>query len=139
MNRVVLDTNVVVSAVLVPSGTQAYILMLALTGRIALYVTSSVLAEYEEVLRRPRLKLQPHRIDAAMAAIRKVAHLVQPTQAVSVSPHESDNRFLECAEAAEADWLITGNTRHFPQNHGQTKTVTGRRFLEILTESGGSQ
>jgi putative PIN family toxin of toxin-antitoxin system len=139
MNRVVLDTNVVVSAVLVPSGTQASILMLALTGRIALYVTSSVLAEYEEVLRRPRLKLQPHRIDAAMAAIRKVAHLVQPTQAVSVSPHESDNRFLECAEAAEADWLITGNTRHFPQNHGQTKTVAGRRFLEILTESGGSQ
>jgi len=139
MNRVVLDTNVVVSAVLVPSGTQASILMLALTGRIALYVTSSVLAEYEEVLRRPRLKLQPHRIDAAMAAIRKVAHLVQPTQAVSVSPHASDNRFLECAEAAEADWLITGNTSHFPQNHGQTKTVTGRRFLEILTESGGSQ
>lgn len=94
MNRVVLDTNVIVSAVLVPAGTQAVILMLALTGRIALYVSAPILAEYDEVLRRPRLKLQPHRIDAAMAAIRKVAHLVRPTHAISVSPHESDNRFL---------------------------------------------
>ena len=119
--------------------TQASVLLLALTGRIALYVSPSVLAEYEEVLRRPRLKLQPHQIDAAMAAIRRVAHLVQPTQAVSVSPHESDNRFLECAEAAEADWLVTGNTRHFPPSHGQTRTVTGRRFLDILTESGSPQ
>jgi putative PIN family toxin of toxin-antitoxin system len=73
MNRVVLDTNVIVSAVLVPSGTQASVLLLALTGRIALYVSSSVLAEYEEVLRRPRLKLQPRQIDAAMAAIRAAA------------------------------------------------------------------
>jgi len=139
MKRVVLDTNVIVSAVLAPSGTQASVLLLALTGRIALYVSPSVLAEYEEVLRRPRLKLQPHQIDAAMAAIRRVAHLVQPTQAVSVSPHESDNRFLECAEAAEADWLVTGNTRHFPESHVQTKTVTGRRFLDILADSGNPQ
>jgi predicted nucleic acid-binding protein len=98
-----------------------------------------VLAEYEEVPRRPRLKLRSRQIDAAMAAIRKVAHLVQPTQTVSVSPHESDNRFLECAEASEADWLVTGNTRHFPQSHGQTRTVAGRRFLDVLAESGNPQ
>jgi putative PIN family toxin of toxin-antitoxin system len=139
MNRVVLDTNVVVSAVLVLSGTQAAVLLLALTGRIALYVSPPVLAGYEEGLRRPRLKLQPQQIDAAMAAMRKVAHLVHPAQAVSVSPHESGNRFLECAEAAEADWFVTGNTRHFPQSHGVTKTVTGRRFLDILAESGNPQ
>jgi len=136
MNRVVLDTNVVVSAVLTPSGTQAAVLLLALTGRIALYVSPSVLAEYEEVLRRPRLKLRSRQIDSAMAAIHKVAHPVQPTQAVSVSPHESDNRFLECAEAAEANWLVTGDTKHFQQSHRATKIVTGRRSLDILAESG---
>ena len=47
MKRVVLDTNVIVSAVLVPAGTQAAILMLALTGRIALYVSAPILAEYD--------------------------------------------------------------------------------------------
>jgi putative PIN family toxin of toxin-antitoxin system len=57
MTRVVLDTNVIVSALLVPSGTQASILLLALRGDIALYISPPVLAEYEEVLRRPRLKL----------------------------------------------------------------------------------
>jgi uncharacterized protein len=98
MNRVVLDTNVIVSALLVPTGTQAVILSLALRGQFALCVSRPLLAEYEEVLRRPRLKLQPRRIDAA--AIRKVAHSVAPTQALSVSAHESDNRFRECAEAA---------------------------------------
>ena len=114
-------------------------MLLALTGRIALYVSPSVIAEYEEVLHRPRLKLQPRQIDAAMTAIRKVAHLVESTYTISVSPHESDNRFLECAEAAEADYLVTGNTRHFPQNHKQTKIVTGRRFLELLAEHGNPQ
>lgn len=74
MNRVVLDTNVIVSALLVPTGTQAAVLSLALRGHFVLYVSSPVLAEYEEVLRRPRLKLQPRQIDTALAAIRKVAY-----------------------------------------------------------------
>jgi hypothetical protein len=74
-----------------------------------------VLAEYDEVLRRPRLKLQQRQIDEALAAIRKVANLVAPAQTLSVSADESDNRFLECAEAAEADYLVTGISAH-PQN-----------------------
>jgi putative PIN family toxin of toxin-antitoxin system len=136
MIRVVLDTNVVVSSLLTPSGTQATVLMLALTGHVALYVSTSVLAEYEEVLRRPRLKLQPRQVEAVMAAIRRVGHLVEPIRTVAVSPDESDNRFLECAEAAGADWLVTGNTRHFPKSHKGTQTVTGRRFLDVVAESG---
>jgi uncharacterized protein len=135
MNRVVLDTNIIVSALLVPSGTQATILLLALTGSIALYVSPFVLAEYEEVLHRPRLKLQRPQIDAAMDAIRKVAHVVEPIRTVTISPDESDNRFIECAEAAGADWLVTGNTRHFPQSYKGTRTVTGRQFLDIIAES----
>jgi len=59
MMRVVLDTNVIVSALLVPSGTQAAVLLLALEGRVALYVSPAMLTEYAEVLRRPRFKFQP--------------------------------------------------------------------------------
>jgi len=135
VNRVVLDTNVIVSALLVPNGTQAVILSLALRGYLALYVSPPLLAEYEEVLRRPRLKLQPLQIEAALAAIRNLALAVTPTQTLSVSAHESDNRFLECAEAAGADYLATGNTRHFPPSYKRTKIVTGRQFLDILSGS----
>jgi putative PIN family toxin of toxin-antitoxin system len=135
MNRVVLDTNVIVSALLVPRGTQATILLLALRGEIALYVSASILEEYEEVLHRPRLKLQPRQIEAALREIRKVAHPVEPSETLSISPHESDNRFLECAEAAKADYLVTGNAKHFPETHKKTRIVTGRRFLDSLNES----
>jgi len=72
-----------------------------------------VIAEYEEVLRRPRFKLKPLQIDDALAAIHNVAHFIKPTQTLSVSAHESDNRFLECAEAAEADYLVTGKHEAF--------------------------
>jgi predicted nucleic acid-binding protein len=71
-----------------------------------------------------------------MAAIRKVAHLVAPIRTLSVSPDESDNRFLECAEAAGADWLVTGNTRHYPRRHKGTLIVTGRQFLDRVAEPG---
>ena len=110
--------------------------MLAFAGHVALYVSISVLAEYDEVLRRPRLKLDPREVDTAMAAIRGVAHLVPPIMTVAVSPYESDNRFLECAEAAGADWLVTGNTRHYPKSHKGTQVVTGRQFLDRIAEFG---
>ena len=85
MNRVVLDTNIIVSALLVPAGTQAGVLLLALNGVVALYVSSPILQEYEEVLRRPRFRLPARKIDGTMDA----------TRPVSLSPDEADNRFLE--------------------------------------------
>ena len=49
-----------------------------------------------------------------------------------ISTHEPDNRFLECAEAAAADFLVTGNTRHFPKSWKTTKIVNARQFLDVL-------
>ncbi len=69
--RVVLDTNIVVSALLQPLGPSASILLLALSGKLRLCFSESLLAEYEEVLRRPRLKRDPGTIRQALAAIQK--------------------------------------------------------------------
>jgi uncharacterized protein len=55
---------------------------------------------------------------------------VQPDFTLEVSPHKPDNRFLECADAAAADYLITGNKRHFPASWKRTKIVNARDFLE---------
>jgi predicted nucleic acid-binding protein len=54
---------------------------------------------------------------------------VTPTRRVSVSPDEPDNRFLECADAAQSDYLITGNKRHFPKQWKTTSIVNAREFL----------
>ncbi|MBV9037914.1 MAG: hypothetical protein JO182_25715 [Acidobacteriaceae bacterium] len=49
-----------------------------------------------------------------------------------MSPHEADNRFLECVEAAQADFLITGNKRHFPAEWEGTRIVNAREFFSII-------
>lgn len=136
MNRVVLDTNVIVSALLVPAGIQASILLLGLRGDIGLYVSAPVLGEYEDVLRRPRFKLQPRQIEAALRDIREIAHFVAQTRTLSISIHESDNRILECADAAEADYLVTGNIRHFPQPTRRRKLSQGVRSLIFSRDPG---
>jgi putative PIN family toxin of toxin-antitoxin system len=134
MIRVVLDTNVVVSALLVPAGTQASVLLLAFGGDVSLYLSEPVFSEYSEVLRRPRFKLDPRHVQAVLRDIRAVARFVQPPGKLSVSSDEPDNRLLECAEAAKANYLVTGNVRHFPAVYKETKIVTGRRFLDIIGE-----
>jgi predicted nucleic acid-binding protein len=58
------------------------------------------------------------------------ARLVRPANAVEASPDEADNRFLECAETIDAEFLITGNKRHFPKTWKGTKVVNAREFLE---------
>jgi uncharacterized protein len=43
-----------------------------------------------------------------------------------------DNIFLECADAARADYLVTGNVRHFPRFWKKTKVITSREFLGLV-------
>lgn len=133
MIRAVIDTNVVVSANLKDEGLPAAILDLAANRTILMCVSPAVLAEYKEVLNRPRLKLTPKRIAGALAAIRKTSLLVKPTREVTaIKADESDNRLLECAEAAAADYLVTGNTRHFPKAFRGTAVVTPKQFIELI-------
>ena|SRR5579872_3424412 len=131
MTPVVIDTNVVVSANLVDEGPSAAIFQMAVNQKlIQMCISPAVLAEYEEVLRRPRLKLTPARIAGALTLIRSAARMIHPTGTLKISGHDSDNRFYECAEAAAAAYLITGNTKDFTRDHGPTKIITPRDFLD---------
>ena len=85
MIRVVLDTNIVVSAHLVSGGLPDQIFSLALNRWMELCVSPLVMAEYEEVLRRPRLDLDPGKVATALARIRDVSVIVSPTQSVARS------------------------------------------------------
>jgi predicted nucleic acid-binding protein len=58
---------------------------------------------------------------------------MRPSRLLSVSPDEPDNRFLECADAAGADYLVTGNKRHFPASFGNTRVVNARELIETIT------
>jgi putative PIN family toxin of toxin-antitoxin system len=132
MIRAVLDTNVLVSAVL-KGGNEQRVLRLGLARQFELVVSAPVLAEYEDVLKRPRFGLSAAEASRVVKEIRAVAMMVAPATVATGSPDEDDNRFLECAEAVKAEYLVTGNTRHFPKAWKETRIVTARQFLEVLT------
>lgn len=132
MIRVVLDTNVVVSALFSPAGCENRVLNLALHGRVQLYTSPTVQAEYERVLSSPRLHFSRTRVSSAIRQIEDAAYTARPVRTLSECPHEEDNRFLECAETAGADYLITGNKRHFPERWKQTSVVNARAFLALV-------
>jgi uncharacterized protein len=84
MIRVVLDTNIVVSALLQPLGSPAQVFLLAIGGSVQLCMSGNVYAEYEEVIPRPRLRRDPDVIAAALQTIHEKAHWVKPSGRVPI-------------------------------------------------------
>ena len=119
MIRAVADTNVVVSAALTQSGPPSLVLELVNDGLIQLYIFPAVLAEYEEVLGRLRVGVLPLRARAMLKQLKRISRIVAPAKQVRVSTDQDDDIFLECAEAARAHYLITGN-RAISQRDGST-------------------
>jgi putative PIN family toxin of toxin-antitoxin system len=130
--RVVLDTNVVVSALLKPQGSEDQVLRLALAGRLLLCVSPQVLAEYGRVLSSPKFKFQPGEVATALRQLEKAGSLFRPARILEISGHEPDNRFYECADAAQAAFLVMGNLRHFKKDYQATKIVNARKLLDLL-------
>lgn len=130
--RLVLDTNIVVSAALKPEGRQRTVLMLAITKPANLYISDAILAEYQEVLARPELQIRKGLRQQLLQLIRSHAHRVIPSQSLEVTGDPEDNKFLECADAARADYLVTGNQRHFPRFWKKTTVITSREFITIV-------
>lgn len=136
MIRVVLDTNILVSALLQPQGLPARIFLITLAGTTAqLCVSADIYAEYEEVIRRPRFGRSETVIEYALRAIRQNGFWVKPSEKVQACSDPDDDIFLECAQAAHAHYLVTGNQRHFPAKWADTQIVTARQFLDAVAES----
>jgi putative PIN family toxin of toxin-antitoxin system len=130
--RLVVDTNMVVSAALKPEGLQRTVLLLALTKPARLYTSAPILEEYRAVLSRPEFQIRRGLRQQLLQLIEKNARLVVPTRRLHVTSDPGDNMFVECAEVAGADYLITGNVRHFPRYWKRTKIITSREFLSLV-------
>jgi putative PIN family toxin of toxin-antitoxin system len=130
--NLVLDTNVVVSAILRPAGQERAALVFALTAPARLYVSPDILEEYERVLHRPQLKLSDARLGEVLDLLKSRAVLVTPSRRIQVTPDPDDNIFPECAEEGRADYLVTGNKRHFPRFWKSTKIINARELLELV-------
>jgi putative PIN family toxin of toxin-antitoxin system len=130
--RLVIDTNILVSAALKPDGLQRTVLLLATTKPATSYTSEAILTEYREVLARPELKIRRGLQQQLLQLIVSHSHFVKPSRALQVTRDLDDNKFLECADAARADYLVTGNQRHFPRFWKNTKVITSREFIGIV-------
>jgi len=129
--RLVLDTNVLVSAAIKPAGLQRTVFLIAISKPARLYVSRPILLEYAEVLARSELRIRTGLRLQLLQLIKNHGHTVSSDRRVEVTTDPADNMFLECADAARADYLVTGNQKHFPKFWKNTKIVTSREFVTL--------
>ena len=127
--RAVLDTNVLVSAYLEPSGGPARILRNFRQHGFILVLSEAILVEFQEVMAYDRLRrvhlLSDVEISAIVANIREFASLVAPVERLSVVPDDpDDDKILEAAVAGEAAFVVSGD-RHLLQ----LRTYRGIRIV----------
>ena len=128
MQKVVIDTNVIVSAIIQQSYPYLIINELFIEGKIEL-------TEYYEVLARPKFeKFQNFfvRAEALLTDIETEAQKYFSTITIDVISDKDDNIFLELADECNANFLITGNMTDFTMtSYKQTKIVTPREYWEV--------
>lgn len=110
---VVLDTNVLVSAVLSPSGRPAWIVGQVLTGNFKLCCDHRLIEEYRSVLLRPKFRLNQVFVDAFLEGLLADAIFVIPSPVGDDFTDESDKKFLAVARFCQAK-LVTSNLKHYP-------------------------
>lgn len=129
MISAVLDTNVVVSGQLRSTGPPASVVDLALKQRFRCYISESVLLEYEAVLLRAQFDFTATFVAALVRAFRQNAIVVSPRKRLTIATDPSDNHILECALEARADYIVTGNLRHFPSRFQDIRIIGPKRFM----------
>ena len=112
--RIVLDTIVLISAMLKPDSAPGAVMRGVLDGRFRLLVDNRIVFEYSDVLARPKFRLNREDIRAFLDYVEHEAEYVTvpPVQAAVDDP--DDLPFYEVAVGANAAYLVTGNSRHFP-------------------------
>jgi len=130
--RVVADTNVYISA-LNFGGAPDQVLALARRGRIEMFVSKPILDEIEGVL-KGKFQWPPSRRRQALTALSEFAKEVKPTERVAaVEKDEPDNRVLECALAARATIIVSGDS-HFRElgSFQRIRILSPRAFLDAI-------
>jgi len=108
--RIVLDSNVIISAFLF-GGTPARLLEHALAGSVQCFTSLPILDEVRDVLQRPKFGLSPHQALALIEEIHDLCSVVTPTRRIeAVAADPDDNAVLECAVAARAQIVVSGDS-----------------------------
>ena len=138
MVRVVIDTNLLLSAILTHRGNPARILNLFRKDLIEIAISDDILKEMDRVLHYPKLKKRhgwsPQEISLFLKELRQFCIVVQPPtrESLIIEKDPTDDKYLDCAVASEANYIITGDQDLLGIGQYQgIKIVTPKVFLEI--------
>jgi len=115
--QIVMDTNILVSALITPFGNAARILDMVLLGELQLLYDDRILLEYSEVLLRPKFSFEERDVDDLMSFIDTEGLKVTSVPVNYPVIDKDDIPFIEVAVSGTAEALITGNKRHFKGAH----------------------
>ena len=137
--RIVLDANVVVSGTLSPHGPPGRIVDLAVRGDLHLLYDDRILAEYREVLARPKFDLNPDDVAQVVGQLDRTGEAVSAAPLSVTLEDEDDVPFLEVAVAGAADALVTGNATDFKAVRGshEVRVISPRELLDEITGDRG--
>jgi putative PIN family toxin of toxin-antitoxin system len=130
--KVVFDTNVFISAFVIPGGKAEEAYLHALKGDFTLYSSIAILTETAQKLRE-KFGWQENRLARVLKAIAKVATVIKTQPDLHLLADEPDNRILECAIEVKAEFIVTGDKHLLDLNHFQDiDIITLSDFLEAL-------
>lgn len=138
--KVVLDTNIVVSAYLVPVDPPARILALWRAAAFDLLVSENILLEYERLLSHPRITARHGMLDEEVvdeiAAYREYAILVEPQETLHIVKEDpDDDKFFECGVAGDASYIVSRDTEVLAvKSYRGIRVITPEAFLAVLEE-----
>lgn len=127
--KVVFDTNIFISAFVIPGGKAEAAYSHALRKDFTLYSSVAILTETAQKLRE-KFGWQQDKITSLLKAIAKVAIVIKTEPHLHHLTDEPDNRVLECAEAVGADFIVTGDKHLLFLKHFQNSDVV--RLAEFL-------
>jgi uncharacterized protein len=137
--KVVLDTNILISAFITPNGEPAQVVKLLQTEDFYLILSADVFKEIERVIQYPKLRRLYHytdeQVEAFLEGIRRIAIWIAETERLAVvDADESDNRFIELAVAGSARYIITGDKRHLLKirRYQSIEIVSPTEFLALI-------
>ena len=134
MKYAVIDTNVLVSSQMTRYDDVAtrQVVKAVFDGNVMPVVTSAILAEYQDVLSRPKLNLHKDIAITIVSYFSRYGLFAEPHPYSAALPDEKDRMFLEAVLGAQADGavLVTGNKRHFPDSGF---VLTPSEFVALYT------
>ena len=126
--RVVVDTNVIVSALMNVHGTPAKILSLILNGNIKIVYDNRIIFEYVEVLSRKEFGFSEEIVNDMIDYFKHDGEFINAEYEKIKFSDETDKKFYEVYKSGKAQYLITGNIKHFPKKNA---LVIPKNFIQV--------